>query len=170
MSVIPFSNLVRCENGIDVTQGSVSFPVGSLTSAMFSTSAEDALDVTKQQHLVTADSTFDLHTGETVATRTGWVYIARTTGTLQAVRAGVHAGHTTGSCTVDLQKNGASVLNSPMSIDVAAGTTIQIGSINSASADFVGGDVFKAVLTNSAGDATGPFLMGWFEEAATGLT
>lgn len=84
------------------------------------------------------------------------IHVARSAGTVQAAEAGhVVAGVTGATLTVDLKKNGTTVLSAVISLVVdAAAYTRVTGSISSAA--YVAGDVFELVITATAGGGTLP--------------
>lgn len=84
------------------------------------------------------------------------IHVARSAGNVQAVEAGhVVAGVTGATLTVDLKKNGTTVLSAVISLVVdAAAYTRVTGAISSAA--YVAGDVFELVITATAGGGTLP--------------
>lgn len=83
-------------------------------------------------------------------------HVARAAGEVTAIEAGVVVAAVGDSVvTVDLKKNGTSVLTSPISIDSGdAAFAKVVGSISSAS--YVAGDVFELVVAVTAGTGTLP--------------
>lgn len=129
--------------------------------------ATDPLTVDKQDHsrVVVGGQDF----GAASAAERRIVYIAQSSGTLDAAAAALAQAIVGDSTTtVDLKKNGASVLTAPISLTGAnAAYAVANGSI--ATAAYVPGDVFEVVVAVSAGTGTLGQGLGWairFNESA----
>lgn len=115
-----------------------------------------------------------LHTKEfaqvgTSASETKVIHYARAAGSVTGFRAGsVVANIGAATVTVDLKKNGTTVLSAVITLDNAnAAYTAEAGTISSAS--YVSGDVFTVVTVATAGGgtlATGVYAAADFDEAA----
>lgn len=99
---------------------------------------------------------------------TQFIHHAKGAGTVKTFVAG-SIGICTGgnSTTVDLKKNGTTVLSAVITLD-SANTTYVAESGTIATAAYVAGDVFTVVVdkTSDSGDATGLFACAEFDEAA----
>lgn len=86
------------------------------------------------------------------------VHVARSAGEVSAFEAGVVvAAIGNATVTVDLRKNGASVLTSVITLDSAnAAYAEEAGPLNAALTAYVAGDVFEVVTVATAGTGTLP--------------
>ena len=97
------------------------------------------------------------------------VHVARASGTVAAVEAGpVVAAVGDSTVSVDVRKNGTTILSAPITIDNGDAAYAKVaGAISSAA--YVAGDVFEVVITVTAGTGTlpqGVFATAVFREGA----
>lgn len=94
--------------------------------------------------------------GTAAATERRVVHVARAAGEVAAIEAGITvAAVGAATVTVDLKKNGTTVLTSVITIDNGDSAYAEVtGSISSAA--YVAGDVFELVITATAGGGTLP--------------
>lgn len=147
MSQINDSLLVQ--GNLTVT-GSFTPPPNSITTAAFAAAAESRLEATKQVHR--HRYTFALAATEEPVNKTQLLGMSLFAGQIKHVRTRHQVAPTAdANTTINLRKNGASVLASgtPIDLNAAAGTNVQAGSITTI--DYVAGDVFDVVITASAG-------------------
>jgi hypothetical protein len=127
-------------------------PVNSFGDAQIS--AANPLGVTKVTHQYIP--CYAQPNGSAAASETKAVFVARSAGTVRAIEAGIiTAAVGAATVTIDLKKNGVSILTSVITIDnskVAYAKTA--GAISSAA--YVAGDVFTLVITATAGGGTLP--------------
>jgi hypothetical protein len=105
----------------------------------------------------------------TATTETRVIHEARGAGTVQEFRAGsIVACLTTATITVDLKKNGTTVLSAVITLNNGNTARVAVaGTVTSAA--YVAGDVFEIVITATASGGTigtGFFAQGTFREAA----
>ena len=84
------------------------------------------------------------------------IHVARAAGTVAAVEAGVvvaAAGDST--VTVDVRKNGTTILSAPISLDNGDAAFAEVAGVVSV-ADYVAGDVFEVVIDATVGTGTLP--------------
>jgi hypothetical protein len=135
-----------------VTPKELDYPVGSLTNAGLSPSAD--LETHKMRHQyrgVHADKS-----GTTTAAFSAVLFHAHGTGELKGFRVGNIApciGDST--ITVDLKKNGSTVLSSTVVLDNANTARVaEIATVNPSLIAYAANDVFEMVVTVSAGTGT----------------
>jgi hypothetical protein len=91
----------------------------------------------------------------TAASETVRWFLASGTGLVKSVKAQAGAGAGTGeSLTVDVQIGGVSCLSSVITLDAAAATTVQSGTIDTANDDLAANDVVTIVFAYTAGTPT----------------
>lgn len=137
----------------------ITLPSGSIGNSQIASSA--AIDATKLQHQYAKQFAQVHGTAATAERRV--IHRAKGAGTLTEFKAGpVVAATGDSTVTVDLRKNGTTVLSGTISITSGtAAFAVVTGSISSAS--YSAGDVFEVVQTVSAG--TGTLPQGVFAEA-----
>lgn len=149
-----------------LTMGAIKLPDGSVGDAEFDPT--DPLSAVNQQHqfnrmYVQGKST------DTVISETRPIHLAFGAGTAIVIRAGVvDACVGNATITIDLKKNGASILSSTILIDsTMADYDSTEGTVDSAEEDYVTSDVFELVITVAAGTGTlgkGLFVVVVFRE------
>lgn len=126
-------------------------PAGSITAAAIAAAA--GIPATKLQHQ--HELTFG-QPNTTAATETRVVHVVYgTTGSILAFKAGsigVCAGAAT--ITVDLKKNGTSVLSSPITLNSGNAARVAVAGTLSGSPTLAAGDVLEVVVTATAGGGT----------------
>lgn len=140
--------------------GQVSFqkvpqvPAGSFGNTQ--ASAADPLDATKVKHQY-VKTLAQVH-GTPAATERRVVHVARAAGNVVAAEAGhVVAGAAGATLTVDVRKNGTTVLTGAISHDVTAAAFAETaGAVDATPAAYVAGDVIEVVITATAGAGTLP--------------
>lgn len=125
------------------------------------------IDVTKLNHQY--QPTYAQASGAAAATETRALFVARASGTVRGVEAGIIvAAIGAATVTIDLKKNGVSILTSVITIDnTKAAYARTAGGISTAA--YVAGDVFTIVITATAGGGTLPqglFVDGTFAEGS----
>ena len=96
-----------------------------------------------------------------VAKRSG-LHIAVGPGSLQAFQATLSQANAGGTVTIDLYKNGVSILSSPISITTEAAFDVCVGTISTAA--YVAGDTFEVVVAVTGSVGQGLTVRGVFEE------
>lgn len=143
-------------NGAVTFPGGVSFPNASIFDAQIAAFA--AIAASKLMHLV--NQVVAQGSTTTAASETRVIFVAKAPGTLQSFVAGaVVVALTTDTCTVDLKKNGSSVLSAPISL-TSSQAARQLVAATITTAGYTTGDVFEWVVTptHSSGTlATGIF-------------
>lgn len=133
-----------------------------------SVEADAAIASTKLQHRHHAVFTQPL---SAAADETRVIYVAQAAGTLESFGAGSITLNISGSTvTVDLKKNGTTVLTGVVSLSDSGNTAYVLESGTIASAAYVAGDCFTIVVDATVGGgtlATGLFASAVFDEAAT---
>ena len=135
----------------DVTfGGQVAIPTGTITDARVAVGA--AIAATKciqRQRTCWCQDKSDI----TVVTKNQVIHTVMAAGTLQGIKIGcVVANIGAASITVDLKKNGATVLSAVMTYGVLAAYALVTGTI--ATPAIVAGDVLEAVVVATAGGGT----------------
>lgn len=129
------------------------YPAQSITNDAISATA--GIKTTKMQHRFQANYS-QPNTAATSETRT--VFVARSSGTILELAAGsisVATGNAT--VTIDLLKNGVSVLTSVLTLDSSnISRQVKVGVLNGASVSLVSGDWLELVITATAGTGTLP--------------
>ena len=141
-------------------------PSSSVGSAEFD--ATDPLAASKQYHRSVVCGGENSGSAGTSYTKT--VYVANAPGTVQSFAAGVLvAAAGAATYTLDLKKNGTTVLTAVITLDNAnAINVVEAGTVVSSGVeDYVAGDVFTVVTVATAGGGTlpqGVFFRAVFEE------
>ncbi len=114
--------------------------------------ATDPLTATQQEHRHTGRLS-QVHGSAATAERRV-VHVARGDGTVEAVRAGVVVACVGDSTiTVDVKKNGTSILSATIGLDSGDAAYAKVdGTVSTAA--YVAGDVFEVVVTVAAGTGT----------------
>jgi len=87
------------------------------------------------------------------------LHVADKAGTLTDVGAGLNVDGSSTSITVDLKKNGTTMLAAPIALTNATGDRVEVAGSITGNGSYVAGDVFTAILTvTSAVGASGPWL------------
>ncbi len=163
MSISTIDGALRVRG--QLTCDSFVLPAGTITDASVAAAAGIVSEKLEQQYLplFTQPNT-------TAAAETRVIHVVRgTTGTIEAFRAGSIAANSGAAVvTVDLKKNGSSVLSSVITLDNANTARVaEDGTISSA--NVVAGDVLEVVITATAGGgtlATGVFAQACIQEKA----
>lgn len=142
--------------GLHTFEQTPSVPAGSWTNTQINASA--AIDATKLKHQYAP--VFSQVHGSAATSERRVIHVARSAGEVTAAEAGhVVAGAGGATVTVDVRKNGTSILTgaTPISLTVAgAAYSKTTGSLNSSLTAYVAGDVFEIVLVATAGGGTLP--------------
>jgi hypothetical protein len=165
-SIIDGDLIVR---GKTTPQGGLTLPTGSVGDAQIDPT--NPITAAKLQQQI--NRVYEQGRGASVASKTGEpVHVARAAGTVDAIDIGVTVAGVSwaggGKLTVDLLKNGSSVLSGVITVD---GTTAAFAKVSGtiSSAAYSSGDVFEVVVTVTAGTGTiaqGLFVRVVFKEAA----
>jgi hypothetical protein len=125
---------------------------GSITNAMVDAAA--AIDATKVQQQYLAS-----YRVATPVTVTEYTHIARGAGTIVGVRAVIDTAPAAGnSYTIDVQKNGVTILSSTISVtDATTPDSILTGTLSVTS--YVANDLFRVVVTTTGGGSKGTGLL-----------
>ncbi len=145
----------------------VTLPANCVGDANFT--AASPLGVDKQGHQY-LKGLAQVH-GSAAAAERRVVHVARAAGVLDDFRAGVVVACTgNATVTVDLRKNGTTVLDAPIVLDnTNTAFAKEAAGVSAAADDYVAGDVFEVVVTVNAGTGAlgqGLFAQGAFREAA----
>lgn len=122
------------------------------------------LGMTKTRHLHAKGTNFGLALSGTPVTRTELLYVASAAGVIREFFALLADDGSSTSITVDLQKNGVTVLSAPISLTHSTGNGVAVyGTISVPT--YVAGDRFMVVMTvSSATGAQGPFAKALADE------
>jgi hypothetical protein len=125
-------------------------PIGyPVTGTDVSVQSGDYIKASNLEFAFSKIDDFNLSALDTPVNKTVISRIANNPGTLKSFAAMVHVPGSSASVTVDLKKNGVSVLASPITItNATTADTLVAGSISTPS--FTTGDVFTVVLTVSS--------------------
>lgn len=126
-------------------------PVGSIGNAAIQSSAQLPA-TTLRHHLHKAYS----QPNTTATTATLPLHVARFAGTVEQLVAGsIAACAGAATITVDLKKNGTSVLTAVITLDSAnTARVVESATLDPALVDYVAGDFFELVVTATAGGGT----------------
>ena len=156
--IIPFDAVVQ---GNLVVTGNFSFSAGTVTDT--SVAAAAGIGATKLQH--SHEQGYAQESATNAATESRVVFKASGAGTVNAFVAGavvLLTGNDT--CTIDLKKNGTTVLSAPIALSSSDTSRVaKTGTVTSAA--FVAGDVFEVVITATHNTGTlpkGVFASGQF--------
>ena len=129
---------------------SIPLPANSVGSTQFS--AADPLAVSKQVHQYV--QTYQQDHGAVVATKTSGIHIAQGDGTVEEFKAALKTANIgAATVTVDLKKNGTTVLSATADLDSGdAAYAVVSGTISTAA--YSAGDVFEVLVTATAGGGT----------------
>lgn len=130
--------------------GALSLPTGSVGNTQIAALA--GIDASKVIHFIS--KCLSQGSTATASAQSGVIHVAKGAGTIQAFRAGsVVANIGAAACTVDLKKNGSSILSSTIALNssISAYATVA-GTISHTT--YVAGDVFEWVVTATAGGGT----------------
>lgn len=131
----------------------MSYPANSITNAAVSSTA--GIETNKLRHRFR--STYSQpNTAATAEVRV--LHVVRLPGLIRDVKVGsVAAAIGDSTTTVDVKKNGVTVLTATVVLDNAnTARVVEAGTVDSAVDDVVAGDVIEAVITISAGTGTLP--------------
>lgn len=121
----------------------------TITNAMISATA--AIDATKQQHQYVLTRCLTNHGSTPSAVRQTLHTVYGATATLVAMKCGVVTALASGTVTIDLYKNGSSVLSSALTLNSSTGTAFAENDVAGfSSASLVAGDNLELVLTVSS--------------------
>jgi len=147
-----------------LVMGSVTLPNSSVTNASVAAAAGIDADKLDHQH-----SKCYAQANSAASDETRIIHVARAAGTVEDFVAGSIAkavGDAT--CTVDLKKNGTTILSAVITLD--SGNTNRVAEAGTVStAAYVSGDVFEVVIDGTIGTGTlptGVFCQAVFFEAA----
>jgi hypothetical protein len=159
----------RIEGDLLVTKsvqcGSIKLPANAVGDAVFNTA--DPLTAEKAEHQYMPG--YSQPSGSAVTSYTGPLFVARAAGTVEEFRAGsIVACVGVATITVDLRKNGTTILTSVITLD-NANTARIFEDATITTAAYVAGDWFDIVVTATAGGGTlgqGLFVQGVFREGS----
>lgn len=132
--------------------GTLTLPSGIVTNANLVAYAN--LDISKLRHRV--DETLSQGSATTAAAQSNPIYVAKAAGTITGLEVGaVVANIGAAACTVDLKKNGTSVLTggTPVSLTNATAAYATVAA-SITTAAYAAGDVFELIITATAGGGT----------------
>lgn len=137
---------------------------GSVTNASVASNA--AIDAAKMDHRHRAHHA---QANSAAADETRMLFCARAAGSVVSFRAGSIAAATgNATCTIDLKKNGASILQDVITLDENS-TNREAVDATITEDDYVAGDLFEVVIDGTIGSGalpTGVFCDAEFDEAA----
>jgi hypothetical protein len=145
--------------------GTVQVGAGDITNEHIAGTA--GIDADKLEHLHKVGTNFALAIGGTPAAREELVYVCKAaTASIRGFHALLNVDGSSTSVTVDLKKNGVSILSAPITITNSTGDgVVQDGSISNAA--LVAGDRLSMQLAvSSATGAQGPFAWAEIDERA----
>lgn len=152
-------------NGTLTVVTDLNAPASSITNAAIDSAA--GIEATKLEHQY--QPVYAQGSGTTAAAATETLYVAYGAGTLIAFRAGsVVANVGAATCTVDLKKNGTTMLSAVITLD-SANTARVVEAATLSVTSIAAGDVLEVVVTASAGGgtlATGLFCQAIIREAS----
>lgn len=130
-----------------------------LDSPMAAAEEFAAREATVDAAIEAADNFRHTELQATAASATIRSFIAGRTGEVKAVKAQAGAGAAAGeSLTVDVQIGGVTCLTGVITLDNAAGTTVQDGTIDTAADDLAEDDIVTTVLVYTAGGGPTPIV------------
>lgn len=161
MSLQKIPNDVLITGSLQV-QGPVSFGAGTIGDSQVAATAGISATKLTHDHIEKYSQP-----NTTATTETRGLYVARNSGTVVEVSAGSIAANVgAATVTVDLKKNGVSILSAVITLDNAnTARVVEMGTISGAS--YVAGDFFEIVITATAGGgtlATGVYIQALFRE------
>lgn len=131
------SNIV---NATSIQQGSITGNLISLTAA---------IPAACMQHCFKPGTDYGTKIGDAPTTVEKIVYVASGNGSVNGFHGLVNTAGSAASITMDLKKNGSSILSGAITITNATGNRVVVdGTVTSTS--FVAGDVFSMLLTESS--------------------
>jgi hypothetical protein len=166
------SNL-RLTGDLDVTGrgnfGSLTVPNGSITNQSFSANPADRLTYAKMEHVYKALLAQPV-VGAGIS-QNSTLNMAVDAGTVLDVKAGVVSNFTgTANLTIDLKKNGVSILSGPFVLNSTNPAFTYSTALLSCST-FAAGDLFTATVVANSGNGSvgnGPWLQVIFRESGPG--
>ena len=93
---------------------------------------------------------FGLKIGDTPVTTEVWLFTAENNGTLEAFHGSVTVPGSSASVTLDLKKNGTTVLSAPLTLTNASAARTSYSASFAGSTSYSAGDEFTALLTVSS--------------------
>lgn len=161
MSLQKIPNDVLITGSLTV-QGGVDFAAGSVGDSQIAATA--GIQATKLTHDHIRSHS---QPNTTATTETRGIYVARNAGTVVELSAGsIVANIGAATVTVDLKKNGVTILSGVVTLDNAnTARVVEMGTISGAS--YAAADFFETVITATAGGgtlATGVYVQALFRE------
>lgn len=150
MATIQIPDNVILQGNLNVT-GTITVPAGSFPGTQLSTVTTAPTNTLRHQH----SASFAQGSAATATAATQVVHIVRgLTGTIKEVAAGMIAANAgAATVTVDVKKNGTTVLTSPVSLTSAtASGLVVLGAITTTT--LAQGDRLEVVITAAAGGGT----------------
>lgn len=139
--------------------GNVTFVTAPITGADVSPLSGDNINASALQFAWSRLSNFALAVAGTPVTREEIVYVANNSGTFKGVHASVKVPGSSASVTIDVKKNGTTILSAPITLtDATAAGVTQNGTITVTS--FVAGDIVSIALTVSSSTGMSG-VVGW---------
>lgn len=136
----------------------------SITSQYVSPTAD--LPSSCMRHIFKPSTDFGLKTGDTPVAADKMVYVASGTGTIKGFHGLVNESGSSASITMDLKKNGVSILSAPITITNATGDRISVDGTLTATS-LTSDDVLTIVLAvSSSTGMQGPFAWVVIEEVS----
>jgi hypothetical protein len=149
----------------EISCQTLSIPAGTIVDADVNAAAAIGHTKLEHQHRITYGQ------NGTVAADTRVIFVCRgTSGEVVAVKAGCIGVESGGnSCTVDVQKNGTSVLTGAITLDSGDSPyTPEAGTLKTdGTEDLVADDVLTVVIATSSSDATGVYVVVTVREDAS---
>ena len=148
-----------------LTPNQLDIPAGTITNAEVSASA--AVATTKLKHRFHAGHS---QPNTTSTTETRNIFVARSAGTISEIVAGsIVANIGDSTVTVDLKKNGTSVMTSILTLDSGnVARVVEVGVLNGSLTTLAAGDWLEIVITATVG--TGTLSTGLFVQAVLDMS
>ncbi len=148
------------------SNGECTLSTGCVKPDTISTRSGDEMAVLRQRHLHVKETTFGLATTATPITATFDLHTAIAAGTISLFRARLKVDGSSTGITVDLKKNGTTILSGTIALTDSTGDGVIVtGTVSTP--NYIAGDVFTVVLTMTTNTgAQGPWAQAVFDELA----
>ncbi len=144
----------------------IDYEFGSIKNNHISNVAADIISVDKVAPLFTPSTNLGFAIGATPTTREEILYVAKGAGTIRGFHALLNVDGSSTGITVDLKKNGTTVISAPVALTDSTGDRVSVAGTITVPA-FVAGDVLSVamIVTTSTG-AQGPHAWAVLTETA----
>lgn len=158
------ADLIRMKATNIIAEGTMTLPANSVNDT--SVRADAAIDAGKLDH---RHRPTYAQPNTAAADETKAIHVAKATGVLNSFQAGsIVKAVGDATCTVDLKKNGVSVLSAVITLNSSNTNRVSVAGTITTS-DYVAGDLFEVVIDGTIGTGTlptGVYCCPEFEEAA----